>query len=90
MTPDEQQLIDDGLAVRQFLESDAGKRVKEQTGKFIYNQWRVAKTTVERELMWAKSEAFNTLFDMLDSTAEKGDNAQMQRTRRLKVEAQKS
>lgn len=84
----EQELIDDGAAVSAFLSSEAGQRIKDETGKIIYNQWRTAKTTAERELAWAKSEAFNTLFAVMENTATKGVNAEAQRTRRLKLEQQ--
>lgn len=86
----EQQLIDDGIAARLFLESDAGKRIKERMGRTTYNEWRLAKTTQEREAAWARSEAFNKLFDEMESTKEKGENAQAIRTRREKVAAQKT
>lgn len=84
----EQELIDDGAAVSAFLASDAGQRIREETGKIIYNKWRLSKTTAERELAYAESEAFNTLFAVMENTATKGVNAEAQRTRRLKLEAQ--
>ena len=88
MTEDE--IIADGLVVSQFLASETGQRLKEETGKIIYNEWRVAKTTAERELMWAKSEAYNAIFAVMEQTAEKGVNAEAQRTRRKKIEEQEA
>ena len=90
MTDNEQQLIDDGLAARLFLESEAGQRIKERMGRTTYNEWRLAKTTPEREQAWARSEAFNRLFEEMEATKDRGENAQAQRTRREKVAAQKN
>ena len=90
MTDTEQQLIDDGIAARLFLESEAGQRIKERMGRTTYNEWRLAKTTNEREQAWARSEAFNRLFDEMQTTSEKGENAKLQRERREKVAAQRS
>jgi len=84
----EQELIDDGIATAAFLSSETGQRIKEDTGKLIYNEWRIAKTSAERELAWAKSEAFNTLFAVMENTAVKGQNAEAIRTRRTKVAEQ--
>lgn len=90
MSETEQEVIDDGAAVSAFLSSETGQRLKDETGKLIYNQWRTAKTTGERELAWAKSEAFNTMFAIMESTAEKGQNAEAQRTRRTKLAEQQA
>jgi len=88
MTEDE--IIADGLVVSQFLASETGQRLKEETGKIIYNEWRVAKTVLEREAAHAKSEAFNTLFAVMENTLAKGVNAEAQRTRRKKIEEQEA
>ena len=75
----EQQAIEEGQAALAFLSSEAGQALVTRRNADYFAKWQVAKTSQDREAVYAEFKAFNTLIVDMEAMNSTGQMAQYQR-----------
>lgn len=80
----EDAAIEDGRAAYDFLSSETGKRMVISRNEDFFKKWSVAKTTQDREQVYAEFRAFNTMISDIETLNGAGQTAKVMKADRAK------